>query len=247
MGLFKLFKPKKPLEIDGNYVYPLTSADQVIKSDGSRLEDEGGINADTLGGETPSSYLSTKQAVTVAQGGTGAKTAADARDNLGVPPKSHTSASDIYGKGSTSNYGHVRLSDSLEWSAADAEYGVAATPKAVQQVRAKADAALPKAGGTITGETKMKEDNPLTFLLPSGGAVKLLGHTGTDALIATVYNESGEWIGNAFAVMPDCTTRFQKTAIAHSTSDTLVRLRNGVIQDSAGTAVKSNYLLYRRK
>lgn len=222
------FKPQKPINSGQDYIYPLTTADQVIKSDGNRLEDEGGINADTLGGKVPSDYAS-------------------AEDVGKMAPKNHAATSVIYGMGDADNYGHVRLSDSLEWSAADAEYGVAATPKAVQQVRAKADAALPKAGGTITGETKMKADNPLTFLLPSGGAVKLLGHTGTDALIATVYNESGEWIGNAFAVMPDCTTRFQKTAIAHSTSDTLVRLRNGVIQDSAGTAVESNYLLYRRK
>lgn len=43
----KYLKPKTPLNIENSYFYPLTTADQVIKSDGSKLEQEGKIIADS--------------------------------------------------------------------------------------------------------------------------------------------------------------------------------------------------------
>lgn len=45
-------KPQNPLINNGFGIYPLTTADQVILSDGSRLEKDGKINADKLGGKT---------------------------------------------------------------------------------------------------------------------------------------------------------------------------------------------------
>ena len=45
-------KPQDPLTNNGFGIYPLTTADQVILSDGSRLEKAGKINADKLDGRT---------------------------------------------------------------------------------------------------------------------------------------------------------------------------------------------------
>lgn len=53
-------KLDKPLVLKGRGAYPLTTSDQIIKKDGSRLETENGIsvehaiNADTLGGKSES-------------------------------------------------------------------------------------------------------------------------------------------------------------------------------------------------
>lgn len=45
-------KPQSTLVQGGVGIYPLTTADQVILADGSRLEKDGKINADKLGGKT---------------------------------------------------------------------------------------------------------------------------------------------------------------------------------------------------
>ena len=45
-------KPQSTLVQGGAGIYPLTTADQVILADGSRLEKDGKINADKLGGKT---------------------------------------------------------------------------------------------------------------------------------------------------------------------------------------------------
>lgn len=66
-------KPQSPIKLGENHVYPLTTVDQVVMSDGKRLsgvgvylekpneyEDttlEAGVNADTLGGILPSGYM----------------------------------------------------------------------------------------------------------------------------------------------------------------------------------------------
>ena len=47
-------------------------------------------------------------------------------------PTSHASTATTYGKGTSSSYGHVRLSDSIASSTAAASGGTAATPKAVK-------------------------------------------------------------------------------------------------------------------
>lgn len=51
--------------------------------------------------------------------------------NVGAAPTSHASSSDTYGKGTSSDYGHVKLSDSTSSTSAAASGGTAATPKAV--------------------------------------------------------------------------------------------------------------------
>jgi len=56
----------------------------------------------------------------------------------GKAPTSHADSSDTYGKGTSSNYGHVKLSDSTSGTAAAASGGTAATPKAVSDALASA-------------------------------------------------------------------------------------------------------------
>lgn len=59
------YKPQSPIQSGGDFIYPLTTADQIILSDGSRLEKNGTIHANTtdtainsekLGGIVASSY-----------------------------------------------------------------------------------------------------------------------------------------------------------------------------------------------
>lgn len=80
-------------------------------------------------------------------------------------PISHSSDKSTYGLGSGSQFGHVKLSDATT-SGSNANQGVAATPSAVNQVHAKANAAqstanaaMPKAGGTFTGTVAAKTEN----------------------------------------------------------------------------------------
>lgn len=60
-------------------------------------------------------------------------------------PTNHASTGTNYGKGTTSNYGHVRLSDSTSSTSAAASGGTAATPAAVKAAYDLADGKAPKA------------------------------------------------------------------------------------------------------
>lgn len=63
-------KPQNTLVQGGACVYPLTTADQVILADGSRLEKDGKISADSaadsakLGGKAPEAYVQTEDVLT---------------------------------------------------------------------------------------------------------------------------------------------------------------------------------------
>ena len=93
-------RPQKPLQDkEGNYIYPLTTAEQVELSCGRRLNAEmisvnlsaanegeysSPINADTLGGYSAEEYVRQALPLGVEFGGTGATNAKDAKKNLGV-------------------------------------------------------------------------------------------------------------------------------------------------------------------
>lgn len=82
----------------------------------------------------------TNPTITLAQGGTGATDASTARTNLGVPPTSHASTGTTYGKGTTSNYGHLKINDSYSSTPStsyNASNGVAASLYGVQQLNSK--------------------------------------------------------------------------------------------------------------
>ena len=89
---------------------------------------------------TADSAATLSEPLGVELGGTGAKTAAQARTNLGVPPTSHGSTDATYGVGNASQYGHLKLSDAVD-STSGATGGVAATPAAVKAAKDAADVA----------------------------------------------------------------------------------------------------------
>lgn len=80
-------------------------------------------------------------------------------------PISHSSDKSTYGLGSGSQFGHVKLSDATA-SGSNAGQGIAATPSAVNLVNARvstvdgiARAAMPKSGGTFTGNVLASSAN----------------------------------------------------------------------------------------
>ena len=108
-------------------------------------------------------------------------------------PTSHASTATTYGKSTASNYGHVKLSDSTSSTSA-ASAGIAASPKAVKAAydlastantaastaqtaaaaaQSTADAAMPKSGGTFTGDITMGSGR--VYLHPWGGTSTKIG------------------------------------------------------------------------
>lgn len=81
--------------------------------------------------------------------------------NVGAAPTSHASTATTYGAGTNSNYGHVKLSDATDGTAAAASGGTAATPKAVSDAlaAAKSYADTVAAGGlTYIGTVSAEAD-----------------------------------------------------------------------------------------
>lgn len=105
----------------------------------------------------------------------------------GKAPKMHTSDKPIYGAGTDSQWGHVKLSDSVN-SSDSAISGIAATPKAVATVKAAVDdlstaltlpagVTVPYAGATV----------PTGWLLCNGQAVSRTSYPRLFAVIGTTY------------------------------------------------------------
>lgn len=86
-------------------------------------------------------------------------------------PNNHASTATTYGSGTSSNYGHVKLSDATDGTAAAASGGTAATPKAVSDALA---AAKSYADGLDTGVSDVTVDG--TSVVTDGvAAVDLSG------------------------------------------------------------------------
>jgi len=79
---------------------------------------------------------------------------------------------------STSKKGHVQLTDSVSSTSTT----TAATPNSVKQAYDKANAALPKSGGTITGILTMDGGNAINF----GGKFQIAYNPATNSLDITV-------------------------------------------------------------
>ena len=94
-------------------------------------------------------------------------------------PTSHASTGTTYGKGTSSNYGHVKLSDSTTATTAAVSGGTAATPKAVSDALA---AAKSYADGLDTGVSDVTVDG--TSVVTGGvAAVDLSGKVPTSRTV----------------------------------------------------------------
>lgn len=72
--------------------------------------------------------------------------------DIGAAPTSHASSATTYGAGSSSNYGHVKLSDSTS-SSSGTSGGIAATPSAVKAAYDLASGANTTAGNALSAAT----------------------------------------------------------------------------------------------
>lgn len=126
-------------------------------------------------------------------GGTGAKTAAQARTNLGVPPTSHGSTDATYGVGNASQYGHLKLSDATD-SASGTAGGIAASPAAVKAAKDAADDAMEKASTLATEANPGIAYFPAPFTIGADGKAGIraatTGQTGIVQLNDTVTSTS---------------------------------------------------------
>ena len=91
----------------------------------------------------------------------------DAAGNLqiqmnGKAPTSHAVDSTTYGAGTSTKYGHVKLSDLINSTSGESD-GVAATPAAVKRAYDHGtnaqNSSMPKSGGTFTGTVAAKSQN----------------------------------------------------------------------------------------
>lgn len=133
-------KPQSPISFEDNYIYPLTTVDQVILENGNRLNAEiekhvsididgsnigeaPTIDADTLGGHPVDFFLNTSQLpISVEQGGLGADTVEGARENLNVYSKD-----EVYSK-NEANYGlyfaNLSMESNVTLTAASTYYNI---------------------------------------------------------------------------------------------------------------------------
>lgn len=113
--------------------------------------------ANAIAGTANTALSTANSANTTAQNAASAAAAAQAAA-AAAAPKPHDSATDEYGKGTSSRFGHVKVSDNLSTSAGSANDGVAASSQAantlynslqtlIQTIAAK----VSKAGDTMTG------------------------------------------------------------------------------------------------
>ena len=111
-------------------------------------------------------------------------------------PKNHASTADTYGLGSSSNYGHVKLSDAKD-STSGASSGIAATPKAVKL-------AYDLAASKISLDTHQIELNSKGSLASYGGFIDFHFHNADKKPL----NASGEIVD----ATPDYTSRIIENA-----------------------------------
>lgn len=119
--------------------------------------------ANAIAGTANTALSTANSANTTAQNAANAAAAAQAAAALAAP-KPHDSATDEYGKGTSSSFGHVKVSNNISTSAGSAADGVAASSQAVntlynslQAVSQTANNKVSKTGDTMTGILYMSD------------------------------------------------------------------------------------------
>ena len=115
--------------------------------------------------------------------------------NVGAAPTSHASSATTYGTGTNNNYGHVKLSDATDGTAAAASGGTAATPKAVSDCLT---AAKNYADSLDTGVSDVKVNN--TSVVTS--RVANIDLVGTQNTVGVVKNGSSVTSSSGYTASP---------------------------------------------
>ena len=135
----------------------------------------------------------TTGALPIANGGTGAISVSAARTNLGVPPTNHASSATTYGVGTSSNFGHLKITDSPS-SSHNAASGVAAAAATLVTLEnyvksgftnvtttfeTLTKTVMMKSGGTFTGNVAIQGGNYRLTLGKSSnkGTIRLYSNT----------------------------------------------------------------------
>ena len=177
-------------------------------------------------------------------------------------PLYHASSSEGYGKGTASNYGHVKLSDVTDGTAAAASGGIAATPKAVADALAAAktyadnnDADTKNTAGSTDSSSKLfiigatgQAANPQTYSQDTAyvgtdghlysDSKQVVNLSGTQALTNKTYN--------GYTLATAC-TKSVDTSISSGSTSTNLPTTAAVADyvDNAVTVASSGALTYK--
>lgn len=167
----------------------------------------------------------------------------DAKDDIAdKAPIDHAATATTYGAGTASKYGHVKVSDSTNGtnkaanSVAASEYAVAQAYKkasdtlgtandtadkntvygakaAAAAAQSKADSAMPKAGGTFTGNVTMGDGKTLTVNTPSADAHAATKKYVDDAAAGTLSDAAKDAQKKADAVLGTASDTADKNTV----------------------------------
>ena len=140
--------------------------------------------------------------------------------NTEQAPKAHASTATTYGAGTSSNYGHVKLSDAINGTAAAASGGTAATPKAV----ADALAAVRSFKIFKVGSTNVEADSNADTLELAGSNVTLTPDATNDKVTIGI-------------TASNVTTALGNTAVARATGDASGNSISGTYAPKASPAL----------
>lgn len=146
-------------------------------------------------------------------------------------PTDHASSSTTYGKGTSTNYGHVKLSDATNSTTAAASGGTAATPKAVKDAldaaKSYADSIVEAGGGEV---------NQNAFSNVKVGSTTIAADSKTDTV---------EFVGSNVTITPDATN--DKVTFGVSASNVTTALGNTPVPrataDASGNDISTTYAL----
>ena len=116
-------------------------------------------------------------------------------------PTSHASTATTYGTGTSSNYGHVKLSDSTS-STSGTSGGIAATPSAVKAVYDLANGAIPKPSSPSNGNVLTYNGSSWVASAPASGLPTQSSST-NGKVLTSVYNSQTSTASASWENAPD--------------------------------------------
>jgi hypothetical protein len=158
---------RKQFNIDATSVDGKTLSSDATANTIALRDADGKLAGDIKGNAaTASKATALASTLAVAGGGTGATTAADARTNLGAPPKSHASTGTGYGVATDTKYGHAKASATTPTALGTAAVG------SETSAFARGDHVHPTttATGSVLGMVKLSDSTASTSAASAGVA-----------------------------------------------------------------------------